>query len=336
MENKKRKRKSKKRRLLITILMLMLTGLMTVTSTYAWFTANKTVTVNTINVNVAAANGLQLSVDGVEWKPVITNEDIIATITGDNENYPDNVNQLPNELTSLAPVSSAKTVDANGHMEMFLGSIDADEAGNYSLTATKDEETKSQGGHFVVFDLFFQVQAETTVYLTDASKVSAGTKDTGIQNAARAAFVIGGNTPAGSATTTIQELKGTEAKLWEPNYDVHTPSGVSNAKSVYELETTTTGASQLTYYGVKAAITTGVKLNSQDTQYFTQITPDILTTKAGIDSGAYQEAFTLQPGVSKVRVYLWVEGQDVDCESIASGGQIAFDLQFSSLESVSG
>ena len=36
----------------------------------------------------------------------------------------------------------------------------------------------------------------------------------------------------------------------------------------------------------------------------------------------------LTAGVTKIRVYMWVEGQDVDCENSASGATINFDLQF--------
>lgn len=36
----------------------------------------------------------------------------------------------------------------------------------------------------------------------------------------------------------------------------------------------------------------------------------------------------LYPGEGKIRVYMWVEGQDVDCENSASGATINFDLQF--------
>ena len=33
--------------------------------------------------------------------------------------------------------------------------------------------------------------------------------------------------------------------------------------------------------------------------------------------------------ITKVRIYFWVEGQDVDCENNASGGDISLKLQFS-------
>lgn len=51
------KRKNKKK-IFILILMILFTGVVLTSSTYAWFTANKTVTVETIDVNVAASHGL--------------------------------------------------------------------------------------------------------------------------------------------------------------------------------------------------------------------------------------------------------------------------------------
>ena len=38
--------------------------------------------------------------------------------------------------------------------------------------------------------------------------------------------------------------------------------------------------------------------------------------------------FSLPAGITKVRVYMWIEGQDVDCENNASGGNINYNLQF--------
>lgn len=334
---KKKKEQKKKRRILLALLMLLLTGVMTVTSTYAWFTANKTVTVNTINVNVAAANGIQISVDGVTWKPVITNQDILDTINGTNTNYEDNKNQFPIEANKLAPVSTIGTVGADGLMEMYVGEIGANEEGSYTLTAKRDTEQKQLTGNFIAFDLFFQVQTETTIYLTESAAITSGEKGTGIQNAARAAFITSDEAVGvGDGSTTIQELKGSTSVIWEPNIDVHTTAGVANAQSVYQKETSVAGADWLSYNGVKAEIINGVPLNDTTADYFSAVDPKIKTKASGIDSAAYEEAFTLQAGVSKVRVYLWVEGQDVDCENVASDGDIKFDLQFSSLTSING
>lgn len=338
----KNKKTKKQRKLLLALLMLLLTFITLSTSTYAWFTANKTVTVSTINVNVAAANGLQISVDGLEWKAVITNDDILATI-GESSTYPTNTNQLPSLAQNLSPVSTVGTIDSTGKMEMFLGEVVSDAMGNYQLTATKTTETKSAtSGHFITFDLFFQVQEDTTIYLTENAKVAYGTKDggtdSGIQNAARVAFINEGNTPAGSTGAVIQGLADSTATpiIWEPNYDVHTDAAVAHALSTYNVTTQKAGASKLTYFGVKAPIATAVALDSTDENYFAQVNPTIATPAAGIGADAYQKAFDLKAGITKIRVYMWVEGQDVDCENMASGGQIAFDLQFSSNKNSSG
>ena len=52
------------------------TGIMLATSTYAWFTSNKAVSVNTIGAQVEAKGGIQISTDGSKWKSIISTTDI--------------------------------------------------------------------------------------------------------------------------------------------------------------------------------------------------------------------------------------------------------------------
>ena len=341
-------KKRNKRRLLLSLIMILFTGVVLSTSTYAWFTANKTVTVNSIDVNVAAANGLQVSVDGINWKTVISNSDI----TGASSTYASAVNQLPSDSSSLSPVSTIGNIDTNGLMEMYNGEIDSNDAGNYILKSTKTTETNGTSGHFIAFDMFFQVNDVTPVYLTPNSHVKAKDVSNGIENAARMAFVNLGNTANGSSSTDIQALKDTSNTpiIWELNYDIHTAAAVANAASNYGITTTVTGGEALPYYGVKSEITKennvlfdavnsgnlvliedNVLLNSTTDTYFSAVTPTIKTPASGIPTDAYQAVFTLQPGITKMRMYMWVEGQDVDCENNASGGSISYNLQFSVL-----
>ena len=49
------------------------------------------------------------------------------------------------------------------------------------------------------------------------------------------------------------------------------------------------------------------------------------TQKAMTDQADF---LTLKAGVSKIRIYMWVEGQDVDCENSASGSDISFNVEF--------
>ncbi len=335
MDRRNSKEKKRNKKIFLAILMILFTGVVLTASTYAWFTANKTVTVEQIDVNVAASNGLQVSVDATNWKTVITNDDI----NGAGTTYPTAVNQLPSLANSIVPVSTVGEVDPDtGFMKMFQGEISSNASGNYILTATQSTETHgSTSGSFIAFDLFFQVTEPTAIYLTSNSNVTALNTSTGIENAARVAFLPQGNVSAGTPAATAQALKAadnTGLQIWEPNYDVHTAAAVSNAYDNYQINTTQTGGTLLSYVGVKAPIEAGaeIPLNSKDTTYFADVTPTITSVAAGIPSTAYAKAFDLQAGITKMRIYMWVEGQDVDCENNASGGSLSYNLQFSSLE----
>lgn len=329
MTKKDTKKNRKTKKIFLAILMILFTGVVLSASTYAWFTANRTVTVNQVDVNVAAENGLQLSVDGTNWKPAITNEDII----GASANYTAAVNQLP--TGSIVPVSTVGEVDpATGFMNMYAGSIETN-LDHYIVTANKSTETNTTtSGSFVAFDLFFRTTAATTIYMTDNSAVTAKSGPLGLQNAARVAFVTQGNTTVGDTLPNIQGLKATTndaVKIWEPNYDVHTEAAVNNARDNYGISTTTTGGSRLTYVGVKAPIPSSAdtRLNSTSNTYFGAVTPAYATVASGIPNTGYLEFANLSAGITKIRIYMWVEGQDVDCENNASGSSISFNLQFS-------
>ena len=306
--------------------MILFVGIVLTASTYAWFTANKTVTVESIDVNVSTSQGLQISTDASNWKSIITNTDITgASWTGVR-------NQLPSGTNVAAPVSTIGTVDSNGYMEMYKGTIDTSETdGENILVTTKSTEVNGTSGDFVVFDLFFQSSQAQTVYLTSNSNVVAKGTSTGIENAARVAFIKEGSVVYGSTAAQAQALKGEMSKfIWEPNYDVHTASGVSNALDVYGVTVGQTGASKLAYVGVKAPIAAAndVKLDSTNSSYFSSVTTTG-SVAAGIPTSAYLNAFDVAEGVTKIRIYMWIEGQDVDCEDRASGGHISYNLQFS-------
>ena len=355
IEEKKEKRS--KKRLLLLLLLLIITGVMLSVSTYAWFTSNRTVTVEDINVNVAASGGIQISVDGTSWKSIITNQDLKDAHT----TYAAATNQIP---STLKPVSTAaKTLD-NGYLSMWLGTVSTSQTptnkGEYILS-TEDVSTVADNsnsgaatgsnGHFVMFDLFIRLDdngaSAMPLYLTDGSNVTfkSGGSDLGTQNASRVAFINEGSSATGSELSTIQGLKTTETTniyVWEPNYDTHKSTGIANAYSYYNSEnqgnayTKANAGEQVPYFGTIAKIETTddvllSKANATDNgTKFAAVTPGIKTEAAWADGTDYKQLFNLTPNtISKVRVYFWVEGQDVDCENNASGGDITLKLQFS-------
>ena len=354
-ERKKRReerRKRKKYRLLILLLLMFGTGVMLATSTYAWFTSNKTVSVNTISAQVEAKGGIQISTDGTKWKSIISTTDI----TNAYQTYSASANQMP---TILEPVSTIGVPDTNGKLPMYYGTVVTSNSpqnnGEYILTAEqvedkddskrknpdgtlKDGETE---GKFIAFDLFFKVEKDTQIYLTPTSGIRFDTTDTGIKNASRVAFVELGNKPDGTALSDIQALnKGTTAPthIWELNYDAHTSTGLANARDVYggtsgTAYTKAIAGEIVPYSGIKAAITTTPdillgKANKTDfADYFENVNIAYKTVEQDDAYDSYLKIFSLTKGISKVRVYVWIEGQDIDCENNASNGKIKFDLQ---------
>lgn len=355
VEEKNEKRS--KKRLILLLLLLIITGVMLSTATYAWFTSNRTVTVEDIDVNVAASGGIQISVDGTSWKSIITNQDLADAHT----TYTAATNQIP---SVLKPVSTAAKTLNNGYLSMWLGTVSTSETetnkGEYILS-TEDVSTvadnsnsgaaNGENGHFVMFDLFIRLddngRDDMPLYLTDGSNVTfkSGGSDLGTQNAARVAFINEGNIATGSELTAIQALTTTETSniyVWEPNYDTHTTTGIANAYSYYNTTnqgnayTAANSKSQVPYFGTIAEVTTAEdvllsKANATDNaSKFAAITPGIATKAAWADGTDYEQLFNLTPNtITKVRVYFWVEGQDIDCENNASGGDITLKLQFS-------
>lgn len=355
-----RKRRSKKR-LLLLLLLLLMTGVMLSTSTYAWFTSNRTVTVEDINVNVSAGGGIQVSVDGTSWKSIITNDDLKAAIN----TYGAATNQIP---TELKPVSTAAKSLNNGYLSMWLGTVETSETtankGQYIITTTdvstvKDSSLAEPGanagvnGHFVAFDLFLRLDEKGTdavpIYLTKSSDVVANGADLGTQNSARVAFINEGSVASGSELATIQALTTSDTsniKIWEPNFDKHTATGLSNAYTYYNTAnngnayTVASAGTQVPYFGTISEVTTSddiilSKANATDglvdgAAAFASVTPGITTPAGWANETSYKELFKLTPQtITKVRIYFWVEGQDIDCENNASGGAITLKLSFS-------
>ncbi len=324
---------NKRRRLFYLIIMLLFTSIMFSTSTYAWFTSNRVVTINTINVHVAASGGIEISADGTTWKSVILPEDITGVHA---TTYPSSVNQIPYQME---PVSTGKEIDAaTGFLKMFYGLTDSNDVGEYVLTSSRLVETEGNGptneGKFIAFDLFFKVSSDTTMYLTGNSKIEyLNDEGKGIANAVRVAFVDEGNVPSGSDLGDIQRLKGATAAstyIWEPNYDLHTASAVANARDVYGISTTETGATAISYDGIINTITSTDNVTLREANsashptLFRKVNVNYSTPNTFTNN---REIFTLLSGITKMRIYMWIEGQDVDCENNASYDDVQFNIQ---------
>jgi hypothetical protein len=336
MANSKKKRNTKKssssnykktkKRVIMLILLLVLMIFLLGSGTYAWFSSNKHGTIESIDINVATVTGLEISEDAIDWKNELTKEDLINAY----RTYPRSMNQLPD---TLANVSTAGNV-TNGFMDMFYGITSEENDGGFTLTTTDQEEKRCTGDeecvdkHYIAFDVFLKVTTPSLIGITANSSVlpQMGAQDKGSQNAARVGFVIEG-TVGPTASGAAQALKGgSKALIWEPNYDTHSDTGVAAARNVYGITTSKTGASRIAYKGVNRAFQTPIYINQTDrSSYFTSVNPDIATTKIFQEN---QKLMNIGAGITKVRVYMWLEGQDVDMENNVAATKLSYTLEF--------
>jgi hypothetical protein len=227
MKNRKHARRIKRLALICTLCTIIL-----VVSTYAWFVGMKTVNVSTFDVQIAATDGLSLSIDGQNWS---------ETVTINSSNFANAYTGNTNTWTKagLIPVSTVGVIDTtSSNLVMFEKGSLTTTHGGYRLMASRvnnNDSTKKTGEKYneadgyVAFDLFVRNLSgneyytesnklnEEAIYLTQESKVAvvsqAGDKQdqTGIENSVRVAFAQIGRVKATKGadigTTEAQKIQ---------------------------------------------------------------------------------------------------------------------------------
>lgn len=339
----KKRESNRNLRLRSLLIILLICAVVFISSTYAWFTSNKEVSIQTIEVNVRTSAGIQISADGVNWKSALT----VADLRQAGSTYSSTlIDVIP---TNIEPVSTDMTVASNGTLGMFYGEVKANAAGDFALQAAPD--SPSEGAHYIVFDIFLKTNTDlangkvkidcssTNAAERSGVTITGAESSLGIQNASRIAFIKLGNIEDGSSANAIQTLGSSNAAsspklLWEPNADSHTAAAISHAASTYGISTQDNGTT-IPYDGVSAQITEAnaivlAETNATDSpDYFAAVTPDYSTADT---ANTDLNFFALDAGITKIRVYMWIEGQDVDCENNASGATVDFNLMFKLVE----
>lgn len=342
-----------KRRLLLLILLLAITIMLCSMMTYAWFTSNKRVSVDELQVNVSAVNGLEISADAVKWGTKIDKNMLINSDKNTN-------NQLPEILSN---VSTAGYVN-NGVMDMFYGEVkeinpevcdEEDDTRCYTLSGRDISSLSVCGGEkacpdnarFMAFDVYLKLdgtfdESGVDLYLTPNANVvkAENENDYGIKNTARVAFIeeghiskdtylegvdVDGQKVAGDVFIAGKN-EGTRSIIWEPNANTHTSAGLLNAEK-YGLEAVN---GKFECKGIKKPFT-DIKLydtyNSAHNDVFENQVVS-MQTDADRSTDIRIENFKLKVGVTKLRIYFWVEGQDIDTENNAAGYKMSLNLQF--------
>ncbi len=325
-------KRTQRRKIRSLFLVLLLTLLLLVMSTYAWFSTNRQVEVTDITAKVVAAEGLQISLDATHWSSSVSvTADTLATAgqsetaTGTKLSWPD----------ALEPVSTIG--EMNGSEVTFKYGLLS--SNGEDLTGITDAGVTS--GKYIAFDLYLKnssSEPDGDLLQLDVGSLiqinsTNGVANTGLENSARVGFILYNESKNFTETpANIVAIGGAgQVAIWEPNYKKHINYIVNNVGRV------TADDQEVTTYGLVAAATGDkediVIANAPIADYCDEqvtiqtgasVADDAITLQD--QRGSTATDFTLgQNKIHKMRVYVWLEGQDVDCLDIASTGK-QFDL----------
>jgi hypothetical protein len=316
-------KKTRKNMLRSSAAMLLVSALALTTATYAWFTKGDTGRVQNLTLQAEAASGIQLSADAKNWKSTITATDLNDTSLG---------NSLPTGEVSPLSSTGALGQSEGTYGTLVLYQLEQELDSEYVTTAADT----TGGSNVMRFDFYVKNDNDDTgatllLDFDDSNKSSVtATKDgetdkgNGIQDAVRVAFIRQGyvkTSTSGYASTVL--TKKTDAStanlIWEPNSKEHVKYG---------------GNSYIDTYAIKAAFnkSMSVKISDNGTidKNFSSVVAKQSTFKESDLGDATSVSLGEIPGqsITKFTVYVWFEGQDVDCTNKESGGNITIDLKF--------
>ncbi len=341
MKDKKHKPKEenstkRKKRAFIIILLF---GTLSIFATYAWFSTNLNVKVKTFNMIVTKNGGLSISFDGINFDTFveISRDELIRNL---KNRYPDHKNQWAS--TGLSPVSTTGITNPNtSTFAMFEtdGGVryrNKNKTNGYIRTSLINENESREFSRYIAFDLFFK--NETGSPISDNLYLDTGTEVTmeegateemrGLLNSIRLGFVKVGSVSHDASVNEIQNIgcsNNCRSIIYEPNSNAHTDLSIERAKK-YGVNLVN-GESFPTY----ASIRDGGPIYVNNTVSGTaNIDSSYFALQNTRKDGALGETlFEIPDGITKARVYVWVEGQDIDSlETDSIGAEISISINF--------
>lgn len=294
--------KNKRKAMLQSSMIMLLIALVSLsTATYAWFTIGTSADVSDISFTTESKSGILISADGTNWKSALTVTDF--KITG---------NRVEGALSPVSTNGAATGKTLN----MFTGTVGTDG----KLTATKSSESGEYT--YYAFDLYVKNEGSTDMpFNLDATSTVTGNGTAGdngkISYATRVAFLKVGE----DATKELADAASadeTAALIWEPNATSHSTYAKASRGATDGTVYVTKGIAQAGTYDMSDGAATGDAL------------VEIGTSQNLSAASSGNVAITTLSGnmITKYRVYIFIEGQDIDCNNAESGGTVDVNLKF--------
>ena len=320
-----------RRKINALVLLIAFTALLMMSSIYAWFSTQKDITLSNLKGTVNVAEGLEVSIDGEKWGNEI---DLSQALTKQADRV------IPSEML---PVSTDGAVPSSSKELPMMAGILKGKNKLEGIVQCNEKEASTASlqypGYFA-FDIYLknttkETTKPTALQLNENSVVNVipgGKVASGIQNTVRVAFAnfTGTKEVLADKLQVLGDYGNIKSvSIWEPNANSHVDYVVNNnniegakftngqAVTTYGLKSTSTGRTILDIYAkdTYSEIQQTVKTNTAD---FLKATEGIVNlTEATTGKGP----FNIESNkISKIRIYVWLEGGDVDCINYASHG----------------
>lgn len=306
----------RKRMLVIYASLLMFLLALSVTATYTWFSISRTPQVSNLSMYVTSQTGLEIALtpDSEEWGSKISYLDMAS------ENFP------------LRPVTWSEK-----EQRFYTAGYAADGRLSGRWHALSDEENANQNdinGYYSLGTLYARSFQDVTVSLTASTEMEEGLSGSGTyligtpvwdsesishinagegaENAVRIGIQV---TLLDEYDNPIEQTK--QFFIYEPNCDTH-----ADGTQGYVATPSIDGEDSLVPED---------RLILQGTSTWTEATPvenGVQVYSIG-DFQSSTELFSLKAGQkAMIKLYLWLEGQDVDCTNAINEAQIIANIQF--------
>ena len=304
-------------------------------ATYAWFSASLNVKVKFFNVKVSTDTGLFISLDGINFSDTIeiSRDSVIYNL---RQNYPNHTNQWADyglwsvSSNCIPNANSSKFAVYDGSMDKYR---DKERKGQrYINTVLSPQNNASSNNRYIAFDIFLKnvsgspnkdnlyISQDTFIDFEEDVDPEIKEKMEDIMNTLRIGIVKINETTLKADPTVIQNLQCNnecKAVIYEPNHLSHNSESILAAAN---MGVTIEDNMYVPTYGV---IAQGKYLNHKSGFVNSGVALD--TEHFALQNTIFEEdfeepIFQVPNGITKARVYLWIEGQDIDALEVHSEG----------------
>ncbi|NLL44489.1 MAG: hypothetical protein GX247_02335 [Mollicutes bacterium] len=341
IDEKQQEKKNIKNRLLLVI--IFLSSLLLIVATYAWFSVTLNVKIRFFDMVVQSDSGLFISLDAVNYSDSV--EVSFNSVLRDiNVNYPSHTNQWASG--GFWPVSSNGIKDPyQTKFAVFYGEMTRKypELNNrrFINTTLVREEQPSAVNSFIAFDIFLKNVSHSpfpdNLYFDEGTAIDFDAdvdEETieamsGIMNSMRFGVVKIGTLPLDSGVRSVQNMRCTprcEMLIYEPYSTRHSQTSI---EKLSEFGINLVDGVYVPTYGVIAEGKKLDHLNGQEGIGIPLDTEHFALQQTITEEDFVNPIFKLPNGITKLRVYVWIEGQDVDSiETNSKGAAIYIALNF--------